>query len=911
MLSVLLGLSLLLAAAPNANAASDDIESINSAYQLIVAEIDGNQENLHRKLVAQLTSMVMKHAVNDAIDGRYDSAARLTDGYFEEQVVFWLNGLVSNAGGVKGPIHQRMEAYENILHQASARSQAGRLVAKYLDMPEPGSFLEDVKPAHPRASVQSYTYSRSSEIAINAESLKIEEEIGGTGEGNKIFDAGEWFKISFEVINIGDTPYFSSSAWLESADDSCLWVADATEKPMLELPVDMERDNPEREEAQVGYPLEVWGYLSSQCQNDRVAKLKVIVRDTHRTRGDDISLWLDLTVKNVNAGGPGRLFFDQDVPGSSDDEGYENSSPAIVWPELDFELSHSFTATREAVEARQAWGLSDDLEKLVTRKDAHSYDQTVPMMSLGEGTGRFEQSDDLDLRAKGDDSYHKVVAKAAARQEWMAPAPLDVWNAGNPRPWDTENLPPWNIENQCLGLYDLEEWPEVFMWAATDISVDYPSPDPGEVIDEEEPELTRVKPDDAFSLIKDKFKLEERHVPTISADSVEAVAGYVLRSDKENAIRLLVCAEQGISEKECNQCTDAGLSTDYWSECWTCKEDKKTAKQCAAEKGEVKETPDDRGQVVQYKFRQYYPIAVCRQNQCPKAAVTQSRFYLKELETITVDASRSTDADIDELTDTGIGQTLTYTWRIKEGPMGHNASLEYTSNVKAEFSPDLRGKYVLEVTVSDGACDRTTQVSVNIAPKQAGYLALGAGYGLGGFVDTPSGSHIWEHPDERSLYPLLSVRFGIWKERAGVSVSPFRLVAAANLALRHTLLYQVETDASGWYEEESVALGIGYELLKNRNFELVAHAMMGTIHREVEAALYIDQDADSFALLDGFASQSVAMTDVGITPTLVLFDRLGLYGAANFIISKPMTIGGYEVKKAITPMLSAGAQVRF
>ena len=68
-----------------------------------------------------------------------------------------------------------------------------------------------------------------------------------------------------------------------------------------------------------------------------------------------------------------------------------------------------------------------------------------------------------------------------------------------------------------------------------------------------------------------------------------------------------------------------------------------------------------------------------------------------------LDGSNSFDAD---------GDSLSYLWRFVSRPSGSNAILANVALPNAEFTPDVDGSYLLELTVSDGSSSDTDRVLV-------------------------------------------------------------------------------------------------------------------------------------------------------------------------------------------------------
>ena len=77
--------------------------------------------------------------------------------------------------------------------------------------------------------------------------------------------------------------------------------------------------------------------------------------------------------------------------------------------------------------------------------------------------------------------------------------------------------------------------------------------------------------------------------------------------------------------------------------------------------------------------------------------------------TITLDGSNSSDPD---------GDTLTYEWRLVQAPEGSTfVNFFDTDKVRAFFTPDVEGEYIISLTVSDGHHPPVTEeVTIIILP---------------------------------------------------------------------------------------------------------------------------------------------------------------------------------------------------
>lgn len=81
---------------------------------------------------------------------------------------------------------------------------------------------------------------------------------------------------------------------------------------------------------------------------------------------------------------------------------------------------------------------------------------------------------------------------------------------------------------------------------------------------------------------------------------------------------------------------------------------------------------------------------------------------------ITLDGTGSSDPDLD---------ALTYSWELSTVPSGSSASLTDPDRASAGFVPDLDGRYVASLTVSDGGLDDTDDVEITVTSENGDPVA--------------------------------------------------------------------------------------------------------------------------------------------------------------------------------------------
>jgi hypothetical protein len=146
-------------------------------------------------------------------------------------------------------------------------------------------------------------------LRLDINEASVVKDLGGSGEGNGVLDAGEWVELELGVGNPTSRPYFSTSFRASSAS-SCVWVDELAVDPMVEMNPGAKSDS-----------VSLWVYLSNSCAMGTKATISLRVEDTHRTRSSSEFILLDLIVTNRNNA---RLLprpLDSDHPGSSDGSG--------------------------------------------------------------------------------------------------------------------------------------------------------------------------------------------------------------------------------------------------------------------------------------------------------------------------------------------------------------------------------------------------------------------------------------------------------------------------------------------------------------------------------------------------------------------------------------------------------------
>ncbi len=96
------------------------------------------------------------------------------------------------------------------------------------------------------------------------------------------------------------------------------------------------------------------------------------------------------------------------------------------------------------------------------------------------------------------------------------------------------------------------------------------------------------------------------------------------------------------------------------------------------------------------------------ENNAPTAVASADLFVVMVNKQITLDGSKSQDAD---------GDPLTYIWSIDDSPDGSVAKISNTTVVSPTFTPDMSGNYKISLTVNDGITNSVAdKIIITAAP---------------------------------------------------------------------------------------------------------------------------------------------------------------------------------------------------
>jgi hypothetical protein len=213
-------------------------------------------------------------------------------------------------------------------------------------------------------------------IRFDEAGSRVMLDIGGSGSGNGVIDAGEWVRLRTVVTNSSSRPYVSSSAWF-SPMSSCVWVDSSLEYLLGEM-----------EEEGATAKLDAWAYFSQECGGQRAVGIQITVKDTHRNAkaGEQLRVEVDVRPRSGLTLVDGKL--DSDVPGFSDGKPFVE-----VAPKRRIEYSTGAVSSDPT-----AMSMSMDYQPATVSGALFKEVEYTKSPLFKEGRGRFSFRDDLDFR---------------------------------------------------------------------------------------------------------------------------------------------------------------------------------------------------------------------------------------------------------------------------------------------------------------------------------------------------------------------------------------------------------------------------------------------------------------------------------------------------------------------------------
>lgn len=283
---------------------------------------------------------------------------------------------------------------------------AEELLADWLEQPSPGAlFGRELARAPQSVFSQQVGGTSKGELRVDAASSKLLKDLGGSGSGNGVLDAGEWALLSIGMENTSDLPYYSSSAWLRS-DDECLWVESAGERLLGEMaPHGGATD------------LTFWVFVSEDCRAS--GKLTLDVKDSNRNPKTARELEITLKPRALLSGGLENVRVDIDVPGFSDGAKDDELRPG--WKgEVSADLGLGLGSANAA---RMRIGTTPETLRLFPTFEMRSTDM------LPEGDTSFLAADDLDIECADSTTFGFELANLGRGARWLGAGGGTIWLA--------------------------------------------------------------------------------------------------------------------------------------------------------------------------------------------------------------------------------------------------------------------------------------------------------------------------------------------------------------------------------------------------------------------------------------------------------------------------------------------------
>ena len=285
---------------------------------------------------------------------------------------------------------------------ASGDRWSEHLLAIWLGVPTPEDVAAptDVVAGRPRLSAQMTASSRGA-VRLQPDLSSVAGESGGPGAGNGVVDAGEWVQLSLALENAGESPWFSTSAWLRS-EHECLFVDE-----------DVEHELAETAGGETA-ALEAWIYLSRECPAE--ATFRILLRDTHQARSTPLEIPVQLSPRTALDARLAGTLIDADVPGSSEAGDPSLGAGRRIEVATDLELVRG-----QAGEAAMVYVLDPSVLDLMATCEL----RVVPMPRR---TSRyFEAGDDLDFEGAAADPFSSALSGLRYRSRWFQGDSSTIW----------------------------------------------------------------------------------------------------------------------------------------------------------------------------------------------------------------------------------------------------------------------------------------------------------------------------------------------------------------------------------------------------------------------------------------------------------------------------------------------------
>jgi hypothetical protein len=396
--------------------APDDVERVETVYQAIAtgSESTSGLTETSKAVTDEFVSAVLEICEELADRQGYAGgalAAEVASDPFRASVRKTIGRKLDPVWQMRDP-EERRSALMRELKNLVSPHVAGWLLASWLDQPAPGAFLPPAPKVGASSLERQVTSSTVGALEFSAESSRLLRDWGGAGFGNGVLDAGEWAQLSLILANPGELPYFSSSAWLRSADD-CLWVEPPQERVLRELP------------AGGGTAvLDTWIYVSRHC-GDRAA-LAIEISDTHHGKQQ---IEVVLRPRPAIDGSLQDVKIDIDVPGFSD-----GGDDVVLRPDWKGEVSADVSL--------KGGGAVGAIMQIGTNKKTERLFKTLKMRSspmVRESNTLFRAGDDLDIECAESYRYYAELTSIGREGRWLGSGGGTLWLAV-----DVELYVPWS-----------------------------------------------------------------------------------------------------------------------------------------------------------------------------------------------------------------------------------------------------------------------------------------------------------------------------------------------------------------------------------------------------------------------------------------------------------------------------------
>jgi hypothetical protein len=379
--------------------AKDDIKLVAELSAELHQMAQTREKKVSDKLLARTTRLLMERTRRLLKEQGLQAVLDRFSGEIHDEVEDYARGVLGSTNFKRGNEANRAQKAQETLIRLTTDSPLSNVIANWMGVPPLGALtfpegdaaewslplpLDDVKATAPSTSGPSI------------EELTIVNERGGAGEGNGHADPGEWVLFNVVLQNKSKHAWFSTSAFLNTSNKSCILVQRG-ERELTEM-------DPEGQAS-----FSFWTYFGHDCAASKARTLFIDLQDTHHPRKRRLELSFSMPHRGIPAPRVENALLDADVPGSSDGSGTH-----IASADRRLEFSHGIrVGSPRTLAARVRYALPKDQASVISSWH-HRHPDMIP-----DGGQVFAPGDDVDFLMEDQPTITKAQKKYGKSRRWF------------------------------------------------------------------------------------------------------------------------------------------------------------------------------------------------------------------------------------------------------------------------------------------------------------------------------------------------------------------------------------------------------------------------------------------------------------------------------------------------------------